>query len=265
MSVFLFVFVNHYASELHLSACGCVLLFIVCVAVGVSVPRFAFMFIPASSQSQRFVEMPEKENVFLFVPNLIGYARTLLAVIGFYVAFEYPWVFGITYSLSFILDGADGYYARKLDQCTDLGAVLDMVVDRCGTAGLCIILSHFYPSLRFWFICLIMLDFTSHWYKMYSSLKLGQGHKTVSKEKTNPLLYLYYTSRPVLGFVCTGNEFFYIGLYMYHFDPSTVVMVFTLICFPVWAFKQVTNVIQLTGSMKELADIDAEMRLKRAK
>lgn len=33
----------------------------------------------------------------------------------------------------------------------------DMVVDRCGTAGLCVILSHFYPALRFAFIFLISL------------------------------------------------------------------------------------------------------------
>eukprot|EP00669_Euglena_mutabilis_P000195 TRINITY_DN10264_c0_g1_i1.p2 TRINITY_DN10264_c0_g1~~TRINITY_DN10264_c0_g1_i1.p2 ORF type:complete len:209 (-),score=84.27 TRINITY_DN10264_c0_g1_i1:277-903(-) len=200
------------------------------------------------------------ENVFLFVPNLIGYVRAILALVGFAVGFDRPWLFFVTYTISFMLDAADGYFARLLNQCTSLGAVLDMVVDRCGTAGLCVILSHLYPSWRFSFIALICLDFVSHWYKMYSALKDGKGHKTVSRERSHPLLYLYYTSRPVLGCVCAGNEFFYLGLYAYHWSPTILILAVILVCAPVWLFKQLTNGLQLVDSAREVAEMDRKER-----
>ena len=81
-------------------------------------------------------------------------------------------------------------------------------------------------------------------------------------EKTNPLLYHYYTNRKVLGFVCCGNEFLYIGLYAYHWNPSQTILVMTILMVPIWLFKQVTNVIQLQGSMQELADIHVAQKSK---
>jgi CDP-diacylglycerol--inositol 3-phosphatidyltransferase len=39
-----------------------------------------------------------------------------------------------------------------------------MVTDRVSTCGLLVILSQFYPQYSFWFIFLIVLDITSHWF-----------------------------------------------------------------------------------------------------
>jgi CDP-diacylglycerol--inositol 3-phosphatidyltransferase len=44
------------------------------------------------------------------------------------------------------------------------GGVLDMVTDRVSTCGLLVILAQFYPEYSFWFIFLIVLDITSHWF-----------------------------------------------------------------------------------------------------
>ena len=42
-----------------------------------------------------------------------------------------------------------------------------MVVDRCSTAALLVVLSHLYPDYMAGFIFLVVLDFGSHWFHMY--------------------------------------------------------------------------------------------------
>ena len=68
--------------------------------------------------------------VYFFIPNLIGYARIVLACMAFYVSFEQPWYFFLFYALSEALDAVDGHAARYFNQSTTYGAVLDMVTDR---------------------------------------------------------------------------------------------------------------------------------------
>ncbi len=81
-------------------------------------------------------------DVFLFVPNLIGFARVVLLVVSLYYALGRPTVFLSLYTASFLLDAADGHAARILGQTSQFGAVLDMVTDRLGTNALLMILSH---------------------------------------------------------------------------------------------------------------------------
>uniref|UniRef100_A0A7M5WIK1 CDP-diacylglycerol--inositol 3-phosphatidyltransferase n=1 Tax=Clytia hemisphaerica TaxID=252671 RepID=A0A7M5WIK1_9CNID len=138
------------------------------------------------------------ENVYLFVPNLIGYARIILMFVSFYYMATDVWTATITYLLSQFLDAFDGHAARALNQCTKFGAVLDMVTDRCSTMGLLIVLASFYPKYQFFFIFVTVLDIASHWVQVYSNLSLGQSHKAV-KESGNWFLRLYYTSRVSLN------------------------------------------------------------------
>lgn len=205
--------------------------------------------------------------VYLFVPNLIGYARIVLMFISFYFMPTNPWPATISYLLSEFLDAFDGHAARALNQCTMFGAVLDMVTDRCSTTGLLIVLSSFYPTYQFFFIAVIVLDISSHWIQVYSNLTLGQSHKTV-KESGNAFLRLYYTSRPVLFLMCAGNELFFAMLYVLHFSLGPIVFgfnifkVLALICLPISFTKNVINVIQLVGGFDALAEIDLEKRDK---
>lgn len=59
--------------------------------------------------------MPE-ENIFLFVPNLIGYARIVFAIISFYFMPCCPFTASSFYLLSGLLDAFDGHAARALNQ-----------------------------------------------------------------------------------------------------------------------------------------------------
>lgn len=108
------------------------------------------------------------ENVFLFVPNLIGYARVILAGVALYEMPTHPKACTVAYGISCLLDAVDGQAARALGQSSKFGAVLDMVTDRCTTACLLCYLASAYPKWALLFQFLISLDFASHYIHMYS-------------------------------------------------------------------------------------------------
>ena len=59
------------------------------------------------------------------------------------ICFPQRWIIAvILYVASFVGDLFDGLAARKFDQCSIFGGLLDMVTDRCSTAGLLCVLSH---------------------------------------------------------------------------------------------------------------------------
>lgn len=74
----------------------------------------------------------ETENIFLFYPNLIGYARIILTVISFYFMPTNWMVAGVCYIVGALLDAVDGHAARHFNQSTKFGAMLDQLTDRCG-------------------------------------------------------------------------------------------------------------------------------------
>ena len=93
----------------------------------------------------------EDENIFIFVPNLIGYGRIFLALLSFWFMPTNYVAAGWCYILSGLLDAFDGHAARALNQSTKFGAMLDMLTDRCATMCLLATLSTFYPKWLFFF------------------------------------------------------------------------------------------------------------------
>lgn len=89
----------------------------------------------------------------------------------------------------------------------------------CSTAGLLVILSHLYPQYMLVFLYLLILDFSSHWYHMYSA----RGHHKVVSAERNFLLRFYYGVYPFFGFCCVGTELFYILLYVLKFAPTVLI------------------------------------------
>ncbi|RCV33405.1 hypothetical protein SETIT_7G081500v2 [Setaria italica] len=213
-------------------------------------------------------------SVYLYIPNIIGYFRIIINFIAFAVRYSNKPLFAILYFFSFVLDGVDGWFARKFNQASTFGSVLDMVTDRVSTACLLALLSQCYkPGLIF--LMLLGLDITSHWFQMYSSLLSGKtSHKDV-KHTNNWLLKLYYGYRPFMAFCCVSCEVLYIILFLFADEKSTsllsvcrvvmkqsplIVLVFisTLVG---WAVKQVSNITQ----MKTAADTCVEFDPKHSK
>lgn len=142
--------------------------------------------------------------------------------------------------------------------CVQLGS--------CSTAGLLVILSHLYPDLLLVFLFLLILDFSSHWYHMYSS---KGHHKTVAVER-NWLLRVYYSNYPFFGFCCVGTEVFYILLYVLHFFPKALIPVADVplahlcyyVCLPACVLKNLINIAQLTSAAHSVAVEDVAVANK---
>ncbi|CDS11264.1 hypothetical protein LRAMOSA03527 [Lichtheimia ramosa] len=207
----------------------------------------------------------QTDNVFLYIPNIIGYTRIILASASLYYMPWHPKVCTILYCISCLLDAVDGNAARYFDQCSKFGAVLDMVTDRSTTTCLLCFLSLKYPAWTILFQFLISLDFSSHYMHMYSSMTEGSSsHKKIS-QSSNRFLQLYYNSNVVLFIMCAGNELFFVALYVFKFFQGpinaawwVVFAVSGVICF----LKQFINVIQIVNASRVLATIDKEERAK---
>ncbi|XP_063328599.1 CDP-diacylglycerol--inositol 3-phosphatidyltransferase [Pelmatolapia mariae] len=209
----------------------------------------------------------ETENIFLFVPNLIGYARVVLALISFFLMPCCPWPAVFCYLLSALLDAFDGHAARALNQSTKFGAMLDMLTDRCATMCLLVNLSLLYPSYTFPFQLSMCLDIASHWLHLHSSTVKGSAsHKTIDLSG-NAILRLYYTSKPVLFVMCAGNELFFCLLYvLYHIEePAGWLYWLQGLCGIICLLKSGISVLHLITASQNMAAMDAAEREKASK
>ncbi|PIN04557.1 Phosphatidylinositol synthase [Handroanthus impetiginosus] len=207
---------------------------------------------------------PSTLAVYLYVPNIIGYFRILMNCFAFAICFKNKYLFSLLYFLSFVCDALDGWFARKLNQVSTFGAVLDMVTDRISTACLLVILSQVYrPGIIF--LSLLALDIGSHWLQMYSSFLAGKSsHKDV-KDSSSWLFKLYYGNRKFMAYCCISCEVLYIVLFLLAKNETENLsevllnaatqswLNLTLLSLVLvgWAIKQLVNVIQ----MKTAADV----------
>ncbi|KAF8609981.1 phosphatidylinositol synthase [Ceratobasidium sp. AG-I] len=239
------------------------------------------------------------ENVYLFVPNLIGYTRIILAGFSLHYMKTHPNTCTLLYGVSCLLDAVDGQAARALGQTSKFGAVLDMVTDRCTTSCLLCYLASRYTSYATLFQMLITLDFSSHYMHMYSSLVTGsKSHKAVTSEVSR-ILWYYYNNSLTLFIFCAGNELFFVALYLLSFGAhppiggllttlSQAILTFqpagkpipelaqlaqfiatlswphllALVSFPICFAKNVINVVQLWKASKMLVGVDLAERAK---
>ena len=171
-----------------------------------------------------------------------GYFRILLAISSLYYMPVHPRTCCILYSVSCLLDAFDGFAARRLDQSTKFGAVLDMVTDRCTTSCLLVFLASAFPRWSIVFQGLISLDLASHYMHMFATLTMngsGTSHKMVD-ESRSWILKQYYSNnvrssavqncaygaaflltiglQVVLFTFCALNEMFFIALYLLSFS-----------------------------------------------
>ena len=207
-------------------------------------------------------------KVFLFIPNIISYVRAFFYIGSFLFHVLGNWLLCvILYSVGFILDEFDGRFARQLNQNTNFGAALDMVIDRSATAGFCLLLAQLYPNYTLAFILLIALDLSSHYYLSYATGMLGKSsHKDSATWSEHRLLQLYYGNKPFMDVLIVGNELFYIFLYIAHYAVGfqlswlnwnlSVWQVALFICLPFYLLKQTTNILQLQSSARKIASMD---------
>nr|XP_002121442.1 CDP-diacylglycerol--inositol 3-phosphatidyltransferase [Ciona intestinalis] len=207
------------------------------------------------------------KDIMLFIPNLIGYVRIVLAIASaYYMPFDYVTA-SLCYVISVGLDAIDGYAARVFNQGTKFGAMLDQLTDRASTATLVMTLSYFYPKYMFLFQMSLVIDIICHWLHLHVSIMKGSSHKSMGLD-SNPIMKVYYTSRPVLFFMCAGNELFYSMLYLLYFTEGPIVLGVSLfrvclfVSFPIMAVKTLISIIHLMDASIRLCAIDADDRNK---
>ena len=207
-------------------------------------------------------------QVLLFIPNLIGYARLIMALTAFQVAFESPHHFLLLYTASFVLDAADGWAARRWNQCTMFGTILDMFTDRASTSAAIVVISHSGPKLSpgwvFVASFLVFIDIASHFTRMYMASLLKQSHKDTSTSLFW-LLRQYYGNKKVMGAFCVGQEFAYIFYFAYlHYGSrmyyGTLLQWLLYVTVPLCVLKQVVNVQQLLDALAHIAELDVQSR-----
>ncbi|KAL4267101.1 CDP-diacylglycerol--inositol 3-phosphatidyltransferase [Pleurotus pulmonarius] len=198
------------------------------------------------------------ENVFLFVPNIIGYTRVLLAALSMHYMSYHPKYCTLAYVVSCLLDAVDGQAARALGQTSKFGAVLDMVTDRCTTSCLLCYLTSAYPKWTVLFQFLIALDFSSHYMHMYSSLITGsRSHKTVQSDVSR-ILRWYYNDSTTLFLTPLDLDFLPPIL-----ASLTWPQALAAISFPVFFIKNfLLNTVQLWKASKILVGVDLAERAK---
>ncbi|KAI8554042.1 hypothetical protein RHMOL_Rhmol05G0066800 [Rhododendron molle] len=218
---------------------------------------------------------PRKLSVYLYIPNIIGYIRILMNCFAFYICSSNKQLFSVLYFISFVCDALDGWFARKFNQVSTFGAVLDMVTDRISTACLLVILSQVYrPGLVF--LSLLALDIGSHWFQMYSTFLAGKAsHKDV-KDSTNWLFKAYYGNRIFMCYCCVACELLYITLFLLAKDhnenltevvaeaskQNSALAVLLALLLVGWAIKQAVNFIQMKTAADLCVDYDINKKQK---
>lgn len=207
-----------------------------------------------------------KENIFLFVPNLIGYLRIILAIISCHYMPTNCIIACSCYVISALLDAFDGHAARYFNQSTKFGAMLDQLTDRAGTACLCMTLATFYPDYTFWFQMSMAIDITCHWLYLHATQLQGKtSHKYIDMSE-NPIMHLYYTNKTVLFLMCAFNEAFYAALYVLYFYTGPTILgvglfkLIAIVAFPVAFIKSMISILHgIVGSLN-IAIIDVNER-----
>ncbi|XP_076806367.1 CDP-diacylglycerol--inositol 3-phosphatidyltransferase-like [Clavelina lepadiformis] len=213
-------------------------------------------------QHQHDLQVISARDVFLYIPNLIGYVRMILIVAFYYYTYHKPAQSMVCYLLAALLDNADGFAARKLHQCSKFGAALDMLLDKVAYLGLVNTLIQFYPSHAFWFQLSSAIDLAGHW--MYTQATTASensnNHKIVLRHYS--LLRWYYSSENFLNVVCFGNQVFYICLYLMNFTEGltvfgvSLIRVFLYASLPVLTFRTLTNINHIVDASIHLVKID---------
>ncbi|MCP4402534.1 MAG: CDP-alcohol phosphatidyltransferase family protein [bacterium] len=215
-------------------------------------------------------------KVFLFIPNLISYARIVFYFVSFLShTLGYWQVCVVLYIVGCVCDILDGIAARKLNQCTQFGAATDMIEDRVAETGLCLILAQLYPHYTLVFILVIALDISSHYYLVYlKALQGATSHKVQATQSEYRWLRLVYGNAYVLGLLWVGKELVYISLYILYYTGDGrrswltwdlgFWQIALLVCLPLYVLKQFTNILQLKSSVSHIAALDAVKHTKQS-
>ena len=195
--------------------------------------------------SQTEAQSPSLWRVLTLIPNLVGYFRIALLIAVLFIAFSHPVLTFVLYFIGGNLDAVDGYLARRLNQTSKIGTILDYATDRASDIVVFMILATVYPHWWSVFVLLLMLDIFSHICQVYSTVFSTQkSHKLIGRSQGS-LLSLYYTNRAVLYFTCASHDLWLGCMYLLHFYPMHWLFVLQFFLLPGFIFKVIIHLMQI--------------------
>ena len=198
-----------------------------------------------------------KRNIYLFIPNIICYIRFFILAIPLSFATTRPLLTALSYFISAELDIVDGIVARKLNQQSKLGVLLDFSIDRMSLVVAISILIHLYSSHWYYFCILLFLDVGSHFVQLYSTVFSDHSHH--KKLISNPVLKMYYSEKRLfMGWCCTSHDFFLGFIYLHYFYQPTWLWVWFAITLPGFIMKTIVHVFQIIQGMQSAVRIEVE-------
>ncbi|OQS53661.1 PIS1 [Ecytonucleospora hepatopenaei] len=202
-------------------------------------------------------QMVVSTNKMFYIPNIIGYFRIFLLLIGIFLSHKY---FILCYFISVSLDFFDGKAARYFNQVSILGGALDMITDRVGTMLLCMkggMTDVFTLIYIFMDVLAHMMYFLS---SAYQRIHHKQGHKN-----TNILVRIYYNSYVLFTCVLCSELFFIVKYIKKIFNNENILNNITnnnIICnifyyflYIITLFKGFINIFHLYMGISLLSEI----------
>jgi phosphatidylglycerophosphate synthase len=166
-------------------------------------------------------------NVWGGWPNLITLSRlTLLFAVPF---LDHAFDLGVLCLTVVCLDGLDGFAARKLNQATDFGGILDMETDAffCLLFSLTIALQN--PDLQW----VLLGGLLRYWYKITTTLITKNGYTERKKKYARFVAGCYFISFILYFFTIDS-----IGKYCLSIGTTLVILSFTASFYEFLKYKE---------------------------
>ena len=156
--------------------------------------------------------LKKNQNIFLLFPNIVTMTRTIVFLLSVYMVsiqkYALFWfVIGVICNLA---DALDGYLARKRNECTQIGQILDFTFDRIALMALMFLLSLWLPAYWFIFFLVATLDVLAHYLHLKTVCENGErDHKKNQLTQASFCLRWYYKNKTNLFLVCFFHDAFF--------------------------------------------------------
>jgi CDP-diacylglycerol--inositol 3-phosphatidyltransferase len=196
--------------------------------------------------------MNNKLPVVFYIPNIVGYVRFVLILMALYFMVEKPLFTFFLCVSSVSMDALDGFLARRLNQSSKLGTILDYALDRATVAAFFFGLGTIYPKYLVVFVICMALDIVSHFFHLKSVEIQGKpNHKHIGANE--PLLIrIYYLNKFNLTTICIMHDLFLGSLFLHHSTPNLIVKSLILISCPGFLLKTAIHATKIIRSSQIL-------------
>jgi CDP-diacylglycerol--glycerol-3-phosphate 3-phosphatidyltransferase len=158
-----------------------------------------------------------KKSEIFTVSNILSLLRILLAIpIYILIAKSETEILLIVLVIAIITDYLDGYFARKFNQITDLGKILDPFADKvCTTAGF--IALTVYQGFPLWITALIILRDV---FILLGSLFIFKKEKFITPSNLPGKFTVFFISLLALVHILNWNDLFW---------PITILVILSIV------------------------------------